>query len=236
LVPGLFLEFAELADDADVTLDAMLDWVTLYGVLGLQGREQGRGDLQEARGGPKENLRSFASEAWKATKVLRLYEAATAPDGPDELTILNHLNTQMLIRGGINISLTTPLKWRDAALAWVAHTIRDVVASDCHPELYEGDHRYYQGWGFRSLLGAMYLQMMWLMTATGEVRKCKGPGCSKVITFEQPDPSLEGLWQKGYRKPYKTRADKEFCSNNCKAKWHYHNVAKPRRESEGARL
>jgi hypothetical protein len=141
----------------------------------------------------------------------------------------------MLIQQGIDISLTTPLGRRDAALAWAAHTVRDVVANECHPELYQGGHRYYQGWGFRSLLGAMYLQMMWLMTATGEVRKCKGPGCNKVITFEYPEPSLEGLGQKGYRKPYKTRADKEFCSSNCKAKWHYHNVAKPRRESEGAR-
>ena len=141
----------------------------------------------------------------------------------------------MLIQNGIDISLTTPLERRDAAQAWIAHTVRDVVANECHPELYQGEHRYYQGWGFRSLLGAMYLQMMWLMTATGEVRKCKGPDCNEVITFEQPEPSPEGLWQKGYRKPYKTRVDKEFCSSNFKAKWHYHNVAKPRRESEGAR-
>ena len=235
LVPGLFLEFAELADGDVVTLDVMLEWVSRYGTLGFEGRERRAGGYAEARGGPKDNLRSFASEASKANKVLRLYEAATAPGGPDELTILDHVNTQMLNERGIDISLTTPLQRRDAALAWVAHTVRDVVASECHPELYQGEHRYYQGWGFRSLLGAMYMQMMWLMTATGEVRKCKGPGCNKVIAFEHPEPSLEGLWQKGYRKPYKTRVDKEFCSSNCKAKWHYHNVAKPRREGEGTR-
>jgi hypothetical protein len=237
LVPGLFLEFAEPRERQRgySRCDARLGQ-RRYGVLGLEGRGGGEGGPKEARGGPKDNLRSFASEAWKATKVLRLYEAATAPGGPDELTILDHLNTQMLIERGLELSLTTPLGRRDAALAWVAQTVRDVVANECHPELYQGGHRYYQGWGFRSLLGATYLQTMGLMTATGEVRKCKGPGCNKVITFERPEPSPEGLWQKGYRKPYKTRADKEFCSSNCKAKWHYHNVAKPRRESEGARL
>src|SRR5215203_5895395 len=33
-VHGLFLEFAELADEGEVTLDVMLDWVERYGVLG----------------------------------------------------------------------------------------------------------------------------------------------------------------------------------------------------------
>ena len=29
---------------------------------------------------------------------------------------------------------------------------------------------------------------------------------------------------------YKTRKDKEFCSRNCKEKWRYHNVVKPRKQ------
>jgi hypothetical protein len=82
--PLLVLECAELAAGEEVTLDVMLDWVSRYGVLGLEGRVRKEGGHEEtARGGPKESLRNFASEAWKATKVLRLYEAATAPGGPD---------------------------------------------------------------------------------------------------------------------------------------------------------
>ena len=39
---------------------------------------------------------------------------------------------------------------------------------------------------FRSLLGAMWLQMMFLVSATGKVRYCLGPGCNAVISFDQP--------------------------------------------------
>ena len=74
----------------------------------------------------------------------------------------------------------------------------------------------------------MYLQMAWLMTAKEEVR-CKW--CGRVIAFEQPPISSEDVGQKGYRKPYKTQADKEFCDRLCKGRWYYQNVTKPKLES-----
>lgn len=45
-----------------------------------------------------------------------------------------------------------------------------------------------QGWGFRSLLRAMYLQMMLYMKNGGEGRRCKQPNCYRLVTFGPPQP------------------------------------------------
>lgn len=99
---------------------------------------------------------------------------------------------------------------------------------DCYPTMhyFPSEKRFGQGWGFHTLRAAMYLQMMWLMTASGEeVRWCKMPGCKKVITFEQPVQLVDsGLSKNDRSKGYRTRRDKEFCSDNCRAKFHYYYI------------
>ncbi len=84
------------------------------------------------------------------------------------------------------------------------------------------------------MLGAMYLQMMQLITTTGKIRRCKRPACPRIIAFEPSEPYAGPGFDKNVRGKYKTRIDKEFCSTNCRVKWRYHNVIKPRRESERA--
>jgi hypothetical protein len=103
----------------------------------------------------------------------------------------------------------------------------------CFPTLYPstGERQFVLGWDFYSLLGAMYLQLAWLMSAKGEeVRWCKMPGCSAVIDFEQPKPPKDPGRKKNVRGKYKTRADKKFCSDKCKGKYHYHYREKPKRQ------
>ena len=104
--------------------------------------------------------------------------------------------------------------------------MHETIAQDCYLALYQAGNKFSQGWGFCTLLGAMYLQMAWLMASKEEVR-CKW--CSRVVNFEQPELSQERLGEKGYRKDYKTRVDKEFCTKRCKDRWYYRNVTKPRR-------
>jgi hypothetical protein len=62
----------------------------------------------------------------------------------------------------------------------------------------------------------MYLQMMYLLTATGKINRCGGPGCAKVIYFDSSDlpddPEIRGRARRG---PYKSR---EYCSTNCRVK------------------
>jgi len=72
---------------------------------------------------------------------------------------------------------------------------------------------------FESLLDAMWLQMMWLLTAGNNVKKCRYFDCDKVITFKTSEQFEDPGTRKNSRK---TRVDKEFCSHNCVAKHHYH--------------
>ena len=200
--PALFLEFAGLVEEGEVSIDVMLDWVERYGVLGFEGREYRGTDPQmpDLMGGPMDNLRSFAFEARKANAVLRLYEAATATGGPDVEGISKYGDyiVTPFIENRFGDRLEDPLFLKEIALDWVGGTVRRVVADDCYPELYQEGDTFRSGCGFKSLLGAMYLQMTWLMTATGEFRRCQRPGCNKII--------ISG------------RKDKKFCDVNCRVK------------------
>jgi len=249
-IPGLFLEFARLADE-EITREVWLDWIERYGVLGLEwddlvrhaarrhlelGSDLG-GFLSEVdqlprgkfgsvllEGGPRESYQNFVEEARKANGLLRLYEAVTDPEqGPDVELVKGCAD-----REGLGHWVRTPGAAKTWALGWVSHVVQETVAEDCYPSLYQDGDTIRYGWGFHTLLGAMYLQMMWLLTSTGEIR-CKARGCSRIITYEQPEQSLEDLGRKGYRKPYKVRSDKVFCSKRCKNRQYYHDIRKFKR-------
>jgi len=89
--------------------------------------------------------------------------------------------------------------------------------TECFPQVYRTQDGFSQpSWGFRSLLGAMWLQMMFLVSATGKVRYCLGPGCNAVISFDQPQqPPAPGLKKNDRSRGYRTRRDKVFCSKRC---------------------
>jgi hypothetical protein len=222
---GLLLEFAELADQDEITLEVMLDWVGRFGVLGIENREHRPLDSQgfsDLRGGPMENLRTFSFEARKANAVLRLYEAATDPNGPDVEKLRRYEDWFLTpaIRTRYGPRLRDPAVLQEKALDRVASIVRTMVSDDCYPELYQEGDTFRQGVGFKTLLGAMYLQMMWLMTTTGEVRRCQGPGCNAIITFEKPEQQVDPGLKKNARGKYRTRKDKRFCKPLCRVKNH----------------
>jgi len=172
-------------------------------------------------GEPKESYQNFVEEARKANGLLRLYEAVTDPEQePDVELVRKHAD-----REGLGSWVRTPRTARMWALGWVSHVVQERVAEDCYPSLYQDGDTIRYGWGFHTLLGAMHLQMMWLLTSTGEVR-CKAPGCTRIITYEQPEQPLEDLGGEDYRKPYKVRSDKVFCSERCKHRHYYHSTRK----------
>lgn len=126
----------------------------------------------------------------------------------------------------------------DDAKRWALRTIWSTVqhkVQDCFPMLMPAEERFVQGWGFHTLLSAMYLQMMWLLTATGgEIRWCKRPECTRVIIHEQPQQSEDpGMKKNDRSKGYRTRRDKEFCSNRCRALYHYHCVREHKHHNKG---
>src|SRR5215203_5447335 len=54
-------------------------------------------------------------------------------------------------------------------------------------------------WGFRSLLGAMYLQLVWRIKS----RQCEAPGCNNIIGLHE-------------------RSNKKTCNRTCKERRRYH--------------
>jgi hypothetical protein len=208
LVRGLFLEFAELAEVGEITQDDWLDWTKRWGVLGVRWREM---PMALHRGsGRREKFSIFKSEAELANWVLRLYEAATAEDGPNVPRIKELLELDDDTGSAKEIK-----KW---ALLEVARTVQRRLIGECFPRLYGlKDNRFvHSPSGFGSLGGAMWLQMMYLMTATGKSKRCAGPGCDKIIYFDSSDlpddPETRG---RAVRATYKSR---DYCSTNCRVK------------------
>jgi hypothetical protein len=208
LVRGLFLEFAELAEGGEITQDDWLEWTKQWGVLGVGWRE---GPVNHYRGGHRETFSIFKTEAELANWVLRLYEAATADDGSDVPRIRELLELDDDETG----SAKEIKKW---ALIEVARTVQRRLIGECFPRLYGlKDFRFvHSPSGFGSLGGAMWLQMMYLITATGKSKRCAGPGCDKIIHFDSSDlpddPEIRGRARRG---PYKSR---QYCSTNCRVK------------------
>src|SRR5918994_3499351 len=60
LVRGLFLEFAELAEEGEITQEDWLDWTKGWGVLGVGWRER---QVNLHRGGHEEKFSIFKHEA-----------------------------------------------------------------------------------------------------------------------------------------------------------------------------
>ena len=240
-VSGLFLEFARLVDEQEVTRDVWLDWVERYGVLGLNWRDPKDIMMIELlgpvcqEGGPRESYKRFVQEAKEANWVLRFFESLASPEGPNYTEFF--IDAYEIL--GLGVSASAREMTPDDAKRWALHMIRDTVQNkvqDCFPMLMPAEEKFVQGWGFHTLLAAMYLQMMWLLTTTGdEILWCKRPECTRLITYEQPEqPEDPGMSKNNRRKGYRTRRDKEFCSDRCRALYYYHYVREHRHRDKGS--
>jgi len=240
--PALFLEFARLADE-EITREVWLDWVQCYGVLGLGLHDPRKASCMEIHvcdiGGYGETYRNFIREASKANWLLKLYEYARSPE---ELSEGRSCPTRFQVQGYDEWyePLTEPEASDPAELKrWALDTVRfevNLYIRQSFPVLYpsNGGQQSVLGWDFYSLLGAMYLQMAWLINAKGEeVRWCKRPGCTNVIAFEPPEQGVPvGMKKNDRSMGYHTRKDKEFCSDGCRGLYHYHHRRKPSRQNE----
>jgi hypothetical protein len=107
------------------------------------------------------------------------------------------------------------------------------VRNECYPILWRRINKdndqtlgFVQSLGFHSLLGAMYLQMMWLLIEGDSARRCERPGCPRIVRF-QPPQQPDAAAPRGTRGKYRTRKDKLYCSNACK-QWVYDQTKKQR--------
>ncbi len=237
--PALFLEFARLADEGEITCEVWLEWIHTYGVLGLD-----RYDPLDAmsvglygpvcqEGGPAESYNNFRAQARHANYLLRLEESVSSPGGTDTLRIFEEAYRRDDLGHLRRFGDLTPERERELARETVWANVCEEIR-ECHPTLVPADEGFVQGWGFDSLIAAMYLQFMWFLTATGdEIRWCARPECTRVIDFSQPRQTVqEGLRRNDRSMGYRTRTDKIFCSDRCRGLHYYHHVKKGKRERE----
>jgi hypothetical protein len=118
---------------------------------------------------------------------------------------------------------------REWALNTVSSETQRKIAGNAYPALYGGVGRLVAGWGFTNLLGAMWLQMFWLLTAAEEPQRCKN--CDKIIAYEQPAQPVRGTEKNDRSAGYRTRKDKRFCDKKCRDHYHYLTKTKPRRHA-----
>lgn len=233
--PHLFLKFARLADggglddaktkedlDTEKNTTVAKDWARTYGVLGLTLVEKDGQRGASTIGGKMETVADFAHEAWVANGCLRLYETATA----DELDV-NLVASYIPAARWRAFYTRTPIMAREFALDQVATQTQQRLAGNVYPALYGEVGRFVRGWDFTNLLGAMWLQMYWLLTAQETPRRCKE--CDRVIAYEQPDYGVRG-----------TRRDRRFCEvdengkrDGCKNRYNYRTRTKHRRRQQG---
>jgi hypothetical protein len=222
--PELVVDLAYLAEKG-IGAEVVLRWANKYGLLGFP-----KDDLVEATigGAPyqvrgerrRDNVARFAEAAGEVMACLRAYEIVTnEEESLDPETLGAYLNL---------LSMKALRPWERRAgeerrwsLRGVGNVVQARLTEHCYPKLsHYPDGRFALSYGFKNLLGAIWLQMAWLLSAEGSVTRCALPTCFKVITFGLGEqPPLEA--PKGARGKPKTYANKKYCNHNCAAKYSY---------------
>lgn len=222
--PDLFLKFARLHRARDQR-QAMFYWVSEYGVLGNDELSEKPASSQYAK--------PFREAVSQAAGVLALYEAVLSKDNdkaksallsefpfvgarrqghhdlPDEHPHQGRRYADEIARSVEGLYEGDYIRY---ALMIAANEVQSMVSDTCTPALnVEEGARTPSGitvlWRFRHLLGAMYLQMYWLMVAGNELIRCEY--CGRLISLARPNP--EGR---------KRRRDKRFCDDACRQSHH----------------
>ena len=216
--PFVFDEYDYGRLETEKNNEAAQEWARDNGVLGLTaGRPPRRGGDPpriggNPMGGEEDTVWRFVVESFVASRTLRLYEAATNPSGVDVGAIDRLVDPAPF-------GDESPQFARGKALDIVARVVEMMVADGCRPTLRRRSDVIAQGWDFKNLLSAMWLQMLWLVTADSG-RRCQRRECNRAITIENPARE-EGLeyrqWERGLRPTrYATRRDRMYCSDSCK--------------------
>jgi hypothetical protein len=116
--------------------------------------------------------------------------------------------------------MRTPARARAWALETVAIETQGKIAGNAFPALYGEVGKFVAGWSFTNLLGAMWLQMFWLLTASEAPRRCRQ--CDRIIAYQQPEQP-QGKKKQGRKK-------EKFCSKECSDRYVYLTKTKPRRQ------
>ena len=247
MTPELILDLAELAEKK-ITPQVVRSWAQIYGLLGFPDDDivtfdEGFIKYKVKNMGRKDNVQRFAEAAGEIRGCLRIYEAITADEDLDFEELLASYATLLPRKAFLPFGAVERRAGEERS--WLAHVLGRLaqmrLEEYCYPMFVAYTRggvpagRFALAWGFRGLIGALWVLMAWLLEAEGErVRRCKLPGCLRVIRFE-PGKSAEelgsikdadGTFRKNARGKYKTREDIEFCKGRGhKQKYHYRKKA-----------
>jgi hypothetical protein len=237
----VLVELAALADEP-ITAETVKDWADLYGLLACSREDDVvraefvGGQFEIRHLGRRESVARFAEAASEIRTCLRAYEALKR-EGPmklEELDVsLDRLPPKVLHRRERHKGTERP--WLYDV---IGRMIQTRIHEHCFPQLTtftrggNPSGRFGLGYGFHSLLGAVWLQMAWMLHADNETR-CKLPDCGRVITIKPGEPAsdanfkdFDGKFKSNVRGRYKTRKDTEFCKNRpCRQKYSYRKKA-----------
>ncbi len=227
--PELVVELAEL-EEKGITPEAVRGWAEVYGLLGLPGDDEVKTsdrfiNFQVKGWGWKDSVANFEDAAGEIRACLRAYEEATAGEGPLDLEAFDKrvgpIPKNYSMRKALRHWELRPGEERRWLLRFAGRITQARLSEHCYPMLsHYPDGRFALSYGFKSLLGACWLQMAWLLASGDSATRCKLLDCFRVIYFEQGEqPPLDA--PKGKRGKYKTREDKKFCSHNHAAKYSY---------------
>lgn len=165
----------------------------------------------------REEVMVFVRLAVEANRSLQLFSAATEPGGA---------NVEKLRDLGVTDG--TPEEMKKRAMAEIIGTVDKHLENETFTRLYSGkDGKLHREPGFRSLLGALWLQMSNFVVATqGDITRCRW--CGDVIALEESKgepPSSDA--PRGTRGKHKTHKNRVFCKekqgvkDRCKNQWHH---------------
>ena len=214
--PDLFLRFVRLHEAPDFD-EAVLRFCRRYGTLYYTAGDEQR----------EYPLSDFRLEAWRASIVLRLYEAALSKDTQAAASLL-HEGAEAMKEFRLALAVTSfknsffieefseGALWRDSAVRAVTALVTKAVGTFCHLGLViDSGEPYFpaapshikSAIGFRHLLGVMYLQLYWLLVSGGEIARCEH--CGQTISLARARPDGR-----------KRRRDKKFCDDACRQAHH----------------
>jgi len=205
--PDLFLKFARLYQASNFR-EAARRFSQGYGLLHEPWQRQ-------------QDLSSFHRRAKQAWNILRLYEAVLNENARAvELLVSQDLDEDNRLKNSLEAyKVLFPegpeeARWLNFAVLEMTFSVNAVVRELCYPALIFEELTFPQDSvkirrtiGFENLLGAMYLQMYWLMTSRGDLARCEY--CGRVISLSRPHPESR-----------KRRRDRRFCDDACRQAHH----------------
>jgi hypothetical protein len=217
-VPDLFLKFGKLYEQADFE-QAALTFANEYGLPG--DREQSVKGERDLKPTPtKMKLSEFRDEARRAWAVLAFYEAVLNGDAPAIKNRFLELRDDRIFALWDKIFRFERIEEHDQnllniGLLCAVQTVEEVVHEVCRnrikfslesgkgPDL----STVHTVWNFDSLIGAMHLQMWWLMASAGDITRCEY--CGRIVSLARSRPDGR-----------KHRRDKRFCDDACRQAHH----------------